>query len=161
MTFYDHQKPQHTVHLDACLTGFGGSFNNMVYHLQIPLQYKNYTIVHLEILNIVVALKIWGKYWQDKLIELKCDNLAVVEVLRAGKARDNVLATCARNIWLLTSLFNIQLTVNHISGAQNQTADLLSRWKGTQGQFQMLSSLVTQYIWMPVHLDHTHLNMNI
>ena len=58
VTFYDHQKPQHTVHLDACLTGFGGSFNNMVYHLQIPLEYKNYTIVHLEILNIVVALKI-------------------------------------------------------------------------------------------------------
>ena len=120
VTFYDRQKPQHTVHLDACLTGFGGSFNNMVYHLQIPLEYKNYTIVHLEILNIVVALKIWGKHWQDKLIELKCDNLAVVEVLRAGKARDNVLATCARNIWLLTSLFNIQLTTFQVLKIRRQ-----------------------------------------
>ena len=127
MTFYDHIKPQHTVHLDACLTGFGGSFSNMVYHLQIPLGFINYTIVNLEILNIVVALKIWGKYWQDKIIEVKCDNIAVVEVLRSGRARDTVLATCARNIWLLTSLFNIQLIVNHIPGVQNQTADLLSR----------------------------------
>ena len=120
VTFYDYQKPQHIVHLDACLTGFGGSFDNMVYHLQIPLKYNNYTIVHLEILNIVVALKIWGKHWQVKIIEIKCDNIAVVDVLRSGKARDTVLATCARNIWLLTSLFNIHLIVNHIPGMQNQ-----------------------------------------
>ena len=43
----------------------------MVYTLPIPLGHKDYTIVHLEILNIVVALKIWGEYWQDKIIEIK------------------------------------------------------------------------------------------
>ena len=81
ITFYDHQKPHHMIQLDACLTGFGGCFANMVYALPIPLGYKNYTIVHLEILNIVVALKIWGHHWQDKIIEIKCDNMAVVDVL--------------------------------------------------------------------------------
>ena len=81
ITFYDHQKPHHTVYLDACLTGFGVCFASMVYVLPIPLNFKNYTIVHLEILNIVVALKIWGHHWQDKIIEIKCDNMAVVEIL--------------------------------------------------------------------------------
>ena len=133
----------------------------MVYTLPIPLGYKNYTIVHLEILNIVVALKIWSEHWQDKIIEIKCDNMAVVEVLRSGKARDAILATCARNIWLLTSLFNIQLVVNHIPGKYNETADLLSRWKGTDIQFNTLSSLVPYYKWMPVHLDHIQLSQNV
>ena len=72
ITFYDHQKPHHTVHLDACLTGFGGCSTNMVYDLPIPLGYKNDTRVHLEILNIVAALKIWGDYWQDKIRQYGC-----------------------------------------------------------------------------------------
>ena len=159
--FYDHQKPHHTVHLDACLTGFGSCFANMVYVLPIPLGYKDYTIVHLEILNIVVALKIWDDYWQDKIIEIKCDNMAVVEVWESGRARDGILATCARKIWLLTSLFNIQLVVNHIPGIHNETADLLSRWQDTDNQFYVLSTLVPNYECMPVHLYHTQLNQNI
>ena len=43
VTFYDHQKPHHIVYLDASLTGFGGSFDAMVYTLVVPLGYKNYT----------------------------------------------------------------------------------------------------------------------
>ena len=161
VTFYDHQKPQHTVHLDACLTGFGGQFANNVYTLTIPFGYNNYTIVHLEILNIVVALKLWGREWTDKVIEIKCDNMAVVEVLRSGRARDPALATSARNVWLLTSLFNINLIVNHISGVKNQVADMLSRWQNTMSQLQRLSQLVPHYEWVQTHLDHTKLNDNI
>ena len=84
--------------------------------------------------------------------------MAVVEVLRSGRARDPILATCARNIWLLTAIFNIQLTVTHIPGAQNEVADLLSRWQGTDTQINKLSSYIHNYQWMPVHLDHTNLN---
>ena len=76
---------------------------------------------------------VWGDIWQDQVIDIKCDNKAVVEVLRSGRARDPILATCARNIWLLTSIFNIQLMVNHIPGVKNEMADLLSRWQGMNG----------------------------
>ena len=62
------------------------------------------------------------------------------------------------NIWLLTAIFNIQLTVTHIPGAQNEVADLLSRWQGTDTQINKLSSYIHNYQWMPVHLDHTNLN---
>ena len=135
-----------------------GGVANKVYKLHIPLAFKNYTIVHLEILNIVVALKIWGDIWKNRVINIKCDNMAVVEVLKSGKARDPILATCARNIWLLTAIFNIQLTVTHIPGVQNAVADLLSRWQGTDYQVNTLSSLIPTHEWMPVHLDHTNLN---
>ena len=129
--FYDNGPVHDTVRLDASLQGLGGSFRDMVYALSIPLGFQQYSIVHLEIINIIVALKMWGPLWADKTIEVKCDNMAVVEVIRYGRARDPVLATCARNIWLLTSMFNIELVINHIPGLHNVTADLLSRWQGT------------------------------
>ena len=34
---YDHKKVAFQVHLDACLQGLGGVFNNLVYHVPIPL----------------------------------------------------------------------------------------------------------------------------
>ena len=149
------------MYLDACLTGFGAAFANKVYALTIPLGFKNYTIVHLEILNKVVAMKIWGDIWENKAIDIKCDNMAVVEVLTSGRVRDPILATCARNIWLLTAIFNIHLTVTHIPGVQNQVADLLSRWKCIDSQVNTLSSLIPNCQWMPEHLDHTDLNERI
>ena len=42
------------------------SFNNEGYALSIPVGFKNYNVVHLEILNIVVALRIWVKYGRIK-----------------------------------------------------------------------------------------------
>ena len=85
-------------HIDASLTGLGGAYNSMVYSLPIPKDYKNYSIVHLEALNIIVASKVWAEAWANKQIHVFCDNMAVVEVLNTGKARDSVLAMCARNI---------------------------------------------------------------
>ena len=66
VTYYDHTFYRIPVHLDACLTGLGGKFRSMVYALPRPLGFKGYSIVHLEILNIVVAAKIWASHWGEK-----------------------------------------------------------------------------------------------
>ena len=86
-----------------------------------------YNIAHLEMLNVVVALKIWGHHWANKCVKLFCDNRAVEHVLSSGRVRDQILATCLRNVWLLTATYNIALVVSHIQGAHNNVADLLSR----------------------------------
>ena len=161
ITFYDKVYPQDKVILDASLQGLGGVFKNMVYSLQIPKGFNNYTIVHLEILNIIVALKLWGPLWKNHTIEVKCDNMAVVEVLNAGRARDPMLATSARNIWLLTSMYDIDLVVTHIPGVTNVVADLLSRWQHNDQHISKLNTLVPDHHWLPVHIDHTMLNTNI
>ena len=62
ITFYDNTMIKDTVFLDASLQGLGGVFRNMVYSLPLQRGFRNYSIVHLEILNIVVALKIWGSF---------------------------------------------------------------------------------------------------
>ena len=161
ITFYDNVPTQATVFLDASLQGLGGVFHDMIYTLPLPRGFKSYSIVHLEILNIVVALKIWAPIWKDLTIEIKCDNMAVVEVLNTGCARDVILATCARNIWLLAAMYNVQMTVNHIPGVSNVIADLLSRWQGTATDAVKLHKLLPNFQWVPVHIDHTKLNEDI
>ena len=51
--------------LDACLTGMGAVWRNRVYATPINnCGDLKLTIVHLEMLNIVIALWIWEKIWQ-------------------------------------------------------------------------------------------------
>ena len=161
VTFYDNKPVQAVIELDASLTGLGAVFQNMVYALPLPHDHLNYNIAQLEMLNIMVALKVWGYTWQNMRIEIKCDNLAVVQVLQEGKARDPLLATIARNIWMLTSIFNIHLSVSHIAGTNNAVADLLSRWWVTENRDKKLSTLLHSWKWIPTHMDLLKLNYSI
>ena len=149
------------VELDASLGALGGVYGNLVYTLPIPQNYNAYSIVHLEILNILVACKIFSQQWANAHIHVKCDNMAVVEVLNKGKTRDHTLGIIARNIWLITAMFNIKLTVSHIPGKDNVIADLLSRWTYERVDNQKLLHLLPQHQWVPTHLDLTLLIYNI
>ena len=63
-TTYMHKKLycSDVIELDACLTGLGGRFNQFVYTYQfkdniIP---SMFTIVHMEMWNVLLALRLWG-----------------------------------------------------------------------------------------------------
>ena len=161
VTYFDNRTPQYVVHLDASLSGMGATFANMVYTLPIPCQFRHLHITQLEMLNVVVALKVWASAWADKVIDIKCDNLAVVEVLTSGKTKDTFLATCARNVWLICAIFNIHIRVTHIPGKMNNIADLLSRWQITNDPLTRLHQLLPQFIWIHTHIDLMKLNYDI
>ena len=161
VTYFDHKKVDLEVHLDASLSGFGANFGPMVYALPLGDQFSHLHITQLEMLNIIVALKVWSNLWQNKMVEINCDNLAVVEVLNSGKARDPFLALCARNVWLISAMFNIHLVFSHIPGKNNHIADLLSRWTITKNPEQKLNQLLPYFIWINTHIDLTALNYNI
>ena len=74
--------------LDACLTGLGGVWGNVVCNLPIPLGFRNMSIVHLEMVNILLAVKIFSKLWTGKCVLIRCSNQAVVSVLQSGRACD-------------------------------------------------------------------------
>ena len=116
------------MYLDASLSGLGCVFVPSVYALPLSTGFQHLHITQLEMLNVVVTLKVWSKLWPDKKVKIHCDNQAVVEVLTTGKTKDPFLATCARNIWLITAIFNIEIIVINVPGKHSQIADLLSRW---------------------------------
>ena len=59
MVFECMKRVDVTLELDACLTGFGGYCGNLVYHLPIQRAYNNWTIVHLEMVNILIAVRLF------------------------------------------------------------------------------------------------------
>ena len=89
----------------------------MVYAIPLP-NYLGH--LHITQLEMVVALKVLANV---KKIDVKWDYLAVVEVLRSGKTRDSFWAICARNVWLICAIFNIQIQTWHIPGKSNHSAD--------------------------------------
>ena len=88
MSYFNHKQVHGTIELDACLTGFGGCWNSYVYHIPIERRHKILAMTQLEMLNILVALRIFGVHWKKQRSQVKCDNLAVVQVLTSGKTRD-------------------------------------------------------------------------
>ena len=129
------------------------SVYSSVYALPISRGFNNY--------SIVVALKVWAHQWANSKVRIKCDNRAVVEVLLSGKTKDVMLATCARNIWMLTALFNISIHIEHISGKQNIIADFLSRFKFDQSSWDLLKTHVLDPVWIPTYADLMCLNYDI
>ena len=107
VSMYAHTKSKSILELDTYLTGLGGRWDNFVYHLFIVRGFANLDIVHLEMVNIVKALHLFVRFWSSTRILVKCYNDAVVEVLYAGKARDPFLGTCARNIWYMLILADV------------------------------------------------------
>ena len=154
VSIYDHVLSTETLELDACLTGLGARWDNFVYQLPVPKNYKNMGIVHMEMVNIVVALKAFGPMWTGKRILVKCDNEAVVHVLSAGRTKDPYLAACARNVWYLAAQYDTDMSYVHVLGKNNQVADLLSRWSADAACFQKLSQYVQNPVWVPVDIDY-------
>ena len=161
VSMYSHTKSKSILELDACLTGLGGRWGNMVYHLPIERDFANLDIVHLEMVNIVMALRLFARLWAGTRILVKCDNEAVVKVLKAGKARDPFSATCARNVWYLSALADIDLQYEHILGRNNTVADLLSRWQLIPNNMVQLHQFIPNPVWLPVSINMLEVDYNI
>ena len=153
----------HTLYVDASLTGLGGIWNDEVYATPIFNVYqRTLKIVHFEMLNLVIALKLWAVQWSHSIVKFNCDNSAVVQVVRTGKTRDDMLALCLRNIWLITSTHDITLTIDHIRGKSNNIADLLSRVYSDKPVDQnLLSHLKDTHIWRKIPIHFFNLNVSI
>ena len=70
-----YQKPvKSSIELDASLRGLGARWGSRVYTLNLSLGYLDMHIAHLEILNILVALRVQHQFWANSKIAITCDN---------------------------------------------------------------------------------------
>ena len=158
ISMYAHQPAKAILELDACLTGLGGRWENFIYHLPLPRGFRNLDIVHLEMINIFLALRIFANFWKGRRVLVKCDNDAVVKVLNAGRARDPYFGACARNIWYMAALSDIDLQYVHVLGKNNMVDDLLSRWQFSSANVTQIETLVHNPVWLPVSIDMLEIN---
>ena len=120
---------QHSLELDACLTGCGAVCGGQYYGRTFPRQIlsENHPIAHLELLNVVVAMKVWGQSWRGQRVRVTCDNMNAVLAIHTGRTRDGYMQHCARELHYYCALWDIEITASHAPGTQMQRADALSR----------------------------------
>lgn len=148
------QVPDQCLLMDACLTGCGAAWNNQFYRSKFPvniLQEKHH-ISRLELLNIMVALKVWCTNFAGKKLRLYCDNSAAVYLLQTGKSRDSFMLACAREIWYLAALHDFIVQAEHRPGAEMELADSLSRSHLTK-HFQAKCDSLLQSGFRELHVD--------
>ena len=153
--FISHYPINESVELDASLQGLGARWGSQVYSIPIPLGYENLSIVHLEMLNILVAIRVWGPQWSGKAVRIACDNQAVVTVLNSGKTHDLTLAAIARNIFMSAAHFDIFLKTVHIMGVKNEIADSLSRLSISEHFWPKFLQLLPHHTWAQPSNDVT------
>ena len=113
-------------------------------------------------LNIVIALRAWGNHWCHSAVDIYCDNLGVVQVVETGRTRDQFLALCVRNSWLLTASLDIQLPIYHVPGVHDIIADTLSRiYSDNPVNRNVLQDLQDNYTWDIIPSQYFDLNLHL
>ena len=145
----------HTIHIGASLTGLGGVWGNKIYATPIyPIPDFKMEIVHWEMLNILLALRVWGNRGMHSIVKFHCANLA--------KTKDPFLAACIRNIWMITAISDIDIQIDHTKGVYNIIVDLLSRlYSDRTFDQQLLQNLRENYQWFKIPLSYFHIDTSI
>ena len=80
-----------------------------------------------ELILIVLAGAMWGKQWEGSVVKCRCDNEAVVAVLRTRTSRDGSIMHLLRCLFFLEAHFAFSVVSSHVAGVDNGMADDLSR----------------------------------
>ena len=120
---------QETLELDACLTGCGAIIGTQYYAEEFPkgVLEQGHEIAHLELLNIVVAVKVWASQWSGQRVRIQCDNTNACLAIQSGRSRDVYMQSCVRELFLWCVWYDIELVATHCPGIEMVRADALSR----------------------------------
>ena len=120
---------QDRLELDACLTGCGATTGDQYYSEVFPAAViqAQHPIAHLELLNIVVATKVWQEQWAGRRVRILCDNTNACLAIQTGRSRDLFIQACIREIFYVTASRDIELGAQHCPGRDMGRADALSR----------------------------------
>ena len=105
----------------------GAFYQGKVYTISIHSSLSLMSIVHLEAANVLIALRCWSKDLRNTHCLIWCDNWAVVNAFTSHKINDPFHSDCARSVWLICAIYNINMTIKHIAGDNNIHADILPR----------------------------------
>ena len=154
-----------SVEADSCLSGGGAVTGEEYYHCKYPSQITNsgLTICHPEMLNMVIAEKLWCHHWRRQNVVMYCDNSAAILTLQSGRARDPYLLMCARDIWYIKATYDFKIIPRHKPGANMTLADSLSRFHISESNRKTFEELTTgkEYKQLSVPYDYFYLKNDI
>ena len=80
-----------------------------------------------EMAPIILSCGVWGPHLSKSQVKFECDNTSVVAAIRKGSARDDTTMHLLRCLWFFVAHYDIDITIVHVAGVTNCTADHLSR----------------------------------
>lgn len=102
------------------------------------------SIHELEAVNLIVTIKTLAPRLSlpgSKLM-IWTDNISSAYALETGRTRDNTLASCSQEIWLLAAKFNQDIKRAHKRGKLLPLADALSRAHSNHAKHQAASAII-------------------
>ena len=120
--------PQVTIQTDASGTwGCGAFFEGKWRQWQWPEEWLPIPIMAKEMVPIVLSCAVWGRQLAHKTVLFQCDNTGVVAAVKKGTAKEELVMHLLCS-WFFVAHFDISVSIEHIAGAVNQTANQLSRY---------------------------------
>ncbi len=130
VSFFPNMPKGHTLISDASGSWGCGAFieqSRQWFQLKWSMPWINRDIAVKELVPIIIAAAIWGKYWSNSTVTFLSDNMAVVHSLKKGSAKDPHLSHLLRCLFFLEAHFRFEHRADHIPGKLNVAADALSR----------------------------------
>ena len=94
-----------------------------------------------ELIPIVMAAAMWGKQWRGQVVNCRCDNMAVVAVIKSRASKESEIMHLLRCVAFIEARWEFTLVATHLAGRENTLADDLSRDR-QQSFLQARSGLV-------------------
>lgn len=151
-SFFPLPKPTLHVYSDAAGSWGCGAIVHSQGWFQVrwPEAWSLIDIAVKEMVPVVIAAALWGRYWQGKHICFHSDNEAVVATLRSGTAKVPLLMHLLRCFAFYRAYFRFHFSVEHIPGILNTAADALSR-NNLAVAFPFISQIPQFHVPKPLH----------
>jgi len=119
---------------DACDTGYGARFGKQWFagrwskgDLAAAHRTTRISMPFLELRALVLAAATWGAGWRGMKITFRCDCMPVVQAITRCTSRTPSTMHHLRHLSTLACYFGFDFRCQHIEGATNTVADVLSR----------------------------------
>jgi hypothetical protein len=113
--------------------GIGGIwFATMdMFSTRMPRRHRAKHINYKEMHAVLHAFALWGDSWKGHLVEVKCDNEAVVMGINKKTIRGAAIGPL-QHLLLLAAVLDVEVRATWISSEENALADALSRFDMTR-----------------------------
>ena len=76
--------------------------------LEWPYAWRSIHITVKELLPIVMGVALWGRQWQGGSVVCRCDNAAVVAILKSGWCKDNLVMHLLQSLLFWLAMYQVQ-----------------------------------------------------
>lgn len=134
-------RPTIEIECDSSLVGGGGVSKPFCYTWTYTIGHKEkfWEIHQLEAVNLIVAYQTLAPEHNihPANVIVHTNNMASSYALSSGKTKDEILAACSRQLWLMASVNCHEIIIKHKSGVEIPMSDALSRMSVDDGKRYM------------------------